>query len=222
MDKLIEGALRFQNEVYPRERQLYERLAEGQSPHSLLITCSDSRLVPSVLLQAKPGELFVCRNAGNIVPPHGYPSGGVSATIEYAVRVLKVRHIIVCGHSDCGAMKAVLHPETVAGLPAVADWITYAERARAVALEVAGEAAADDLIERVIRENVLAQLNHLRTLPYVAAKVAGGALQLHGWTFDIRRGRFWVWQGEKRRWRELEEVAGDGGERAGEGAAGES
>lgn len=209
MEKLIAGALRFQNEVYPSQRQLYEQLASGQSPHTLLITCSDSRLVPGILLQAGPGEIFVCRNAGNIVPAHGY-LGGISASIEYAVQVLRVQHIVVCGHSDCGAMKAVLHPENLSGLPAVAHWMRYAERARAVALEAAGGAGEDELVERVIHENVLAQLDHLRTLPCVAARLASGTLQLHGWVFDIRHGRFRVWDSAQRQWRPLEAQAGAG------------
>jgi carbonic anhydrase len=205
MKKLIEGVLRFQKEIYPQHRELYQTLADGQSPRWLLITCSDSRVVPSLLVQSNPGELFICRNAGNIVPAHGDHSGGVAATIEYAVQVLKVRHLIVCGHSDCGAMKAVLHPERVAELPAVAHWIGYAERARAVVLETADGASEAELIARLTDENVLAQLDNLRTLPPVAAKLRAGTLEIHGWMYDIRSGRFRAWDAEEERWRPIEE-----------------
>src|SRR5262245_47317068 len=129
---LLEGLVRFQDEVFPRHRDLYRTLISQQHPDVLILTCSDSRIVTSSFFQARPGDLFVCRNAGNLAPPHGESSSGVSATIEYAVQVLQVRHIVVCGQSDCGAMKAVLHPEKVAGLPAVANWLKHAERAAAV------------------------------------------------------------------------------------------
>lgn len=207
MKKLIEGAQRFQDEVFLQNQKLFQKLAKGQSPRWLFIACSDSRVVPSQLLQADPGELFICRNAGNIVPAHGEHSGGVSATIEYAVQVLKVRHIIVCGHSDCGAMKAVMNPESVADLPAVASWVRYAERARAVVLETANGHAEEQLLERLTEENVLAQIDNLRTLPCVAAKLSAHALELHGWFYDIEHGRFRVWQPDGGRWVPLAELA---------------
>lgn len=207
MKKLIEGVLHFQNEIYPQHRELYENLAESQSPRWLFITCSDSRIVPNLLLQSDPGELFICRNAGNIVPAHGDHSGGVSATIEYAVQVLGVKHIIICGHSNCGAMKAVLHPESVVELPAVAHWIAYAERARAVVLETSNGDSDEQLIASLIDENVLAQLDNLRTLPCVAAKLKTGTLEIHGCVYDIRSGHFRVWDETEARWRPIEEIA---------------
>ena len=203
MKQLIDGILQFQNTTFPANRALYQSLAGGQSPQWLFITCSDSRVVPNMLLDAAPGELFVCRNAGNIVPAFGDHAGGVSATIEYAVQVLKVRHIIVCGHSDCGAMKAVLHPEKVAALPAVASWISYADRARAVVIDTLGNADYDSQLVAVTEENVLAQLDNLRTHPSVGAKVRSGALELHGWVFDIRHGTFKTWNGEAGAWEPL-------------------
>jgi len=205
MKKLIEGALAFQRDVFPKHRRLYSDLATGQAPRWLFITCSDSRVVPNLMVQTDPGELFICRNAGNIVPAHGEHSGGVAATIEYAVQVLKVKHIIICGHSDCGAMRAVLHPEKVADLPAVAQWVAFADRARAVVLETSQGATEDQMVEALIEENVLAQLDNLRTLPSVAAKLRAGALQIHGWVYDIRSGQFRVWSFEDGRWEQLEE-----------------
>lgn len=207
MKKLIEGALRFQSEVYPNHRALYRGLASQQSPRWLLIACSDSRVVPSMLVQSGPGDLFICRNAGNIVPAHGEHSGGVSATIEYAVSVLKVKHIIVCGHSDCGAMRAVLNPDTLAGLPAVSNWIRYAERARAVVFESPSAASESSMLESLTQENVLAQLDNLRTLPSVAAKLKADLIQIHGWMYDIAEGHFSTWDANSDRWRPLEEMA---------------
>ncbi len=221
MRKLIEGALRFETEIFPQQRELYTELAGGQSPQWLMIACSDSRVVPSLLLQAGPGELFICRNAGNIVPAHGEYSGGVAATIEYAVQVLKVQHLIVCGHSDCGAMKAVLHPESVQQLPAVAHWVQYAQSARAVVLETANGESEQRLLEMLTQENVLAQLDNLRTLPCVAAKLRTGALTLHGWFYDIAHGRFTTWNAEGRAWRPLADLLADAPAYANGGAAAE-
>jgi carbonic anhydrase len=207
MKKLIAGALHFQQEIFPRHRERYQELASSQSPRWLFITCSDSRVQPNVMVQAGPGELFICRNAGNIVPAHSDASGGVSATIEYAVQVLNVKHIIVCGHSDCGAMKAVLHPDKVAKLPAVAKWVAYAERARAVVLESPNGDSEPQLLERLTQENVVAQLDNLRTLPCVAAKLKSRALEIHGWLYDIANGQFRVWDSAHDSWRGLHEVA---------------
>lgn len=192
MEQLLSGMSRFQTDVFPAQRHLYERLASGQEPHTLFIGCSDSRLVPNDLLQAGPGDLFICRNAGNIVPPHGDALGGVSATVEYAVEVLKVKHVIVCGHSDCGAMRALMHPERVQHLRAVAKWIRYAERVSAVARELHGDDGDHGLLERLIEENVIAQLDNLVTHPSVAAKMRKGTLQIHGIVFDISSGGFMI------------------------------
>ncbi len=209
MKKLIEGVLRFQNEYYPLHRELYQELASGQSPRWLFIACSDSRIVTDTLAQVGPGELFIYRNAGNIVPAHNDQAGGAGATIEYAVQVLGVKHIIVCGHSDCGAMKAVLHPDRVQHLPAVAQWIRYADRARAVVLETAEPKSEQDLLELLTEENVLAQLDNLRTLPSVAAKLKAGLLAIHGWTYDIPSGQFHSWDENQERWRPLHEYAAE-------------
>ncbi len=203
MQKLIEGLKHFQTHVYPQRKALFEKLATGQSPETLIVTCSDSRVMLEMLLDAKPGDLFVCRNAGNIVPPHLDHSGGVSATIEYAVQVLNVKHIVVCGHSDCGAMKAVLHPESVATLPSVAKWIAYGDRARAVALSQRDGKSEAELIRLVIEENVVAQLDNLRTHPFVAARLRSDAVELHGWVFNIKDGTFREWNAARRTWHDL-------------------
>lgn len=191
MEKFLAGITKFQNEVFPTSRHIYEQLADGQAPDTLYIGCSDSRVLPNELMQAKPGELFICRTAGNLVPPYGEAlGGGVGATVEYAVEVLKVRHIVMCGHSDCGAMKALVHPEKLKDLKAVAQWIRHADRVAAVAAELHGDLNDRDFLNRLIEENVIAQLDHLMTYPCVARKVRSGNLYLHGLVFDIPSGQF--------------------------------
>jgi carbonic anhydrase len=190
MEKFLAGIAKFQNEVFPNSRHLYEQLAEGQSPETLYIGCSDSRVLPNELMQAKPGDLFICRTAGNLVPPYGEAVGGVGATLEFAVEVLKVRHIVLCGHSDCGAMKALMNPEKLKGLKMVQQWIRHADRVAAVAAELHGDLNDRDYLARLIEENVVAQLDHLMTYPCVASKVRSGNLYMHGLVFDIASGEF--------------------------------
>lgn len=187
MEKFIAGITRFQNEVFPRDRHLYEQLAAGQNPETLYIGCSDSRVLPNELMQAKPGELFICRTAGNLVPPYG-EAGGVGATVEFAIEVLKVRHVVLCGHSDCGAMKALMNPDKLKGLKVVASWIRHADRVAAVAAELHGDLNDRDFLSRLIEENVVTQIDHLMTYPCVAAKVRSGNLYVHGMVFDIPSG----------------------------------
>lgn len=127
MEKLIRGIHEFQSTHFSPQRELFQRLAGGQRPDALFITCSDSRIDPSLLTQTKPGELFILRNAGNIVPPYGAANGGEGATIEYAIRALGIRDIIVCGHTHCGAMQGLLQPEALEDLPAVRSWLSHAE-----------------------------------------------------------------------------------------------
>lgn len=179
---------RFREDVFPERQALFESLAEEQRPSVLFITCSDSRVVPDLILQSEPGDLFVCRNAGNIVPPYGTMAGGVSATVEYAVAVLGVRAIVVCGHSDCGAMRALLRPQSVAELPTVRAWLEQAETARRVVKEHYPDADEDTLLRAVIEENVVAQIEHLETHPYVAARLRRGELDLYGWVYRIHTG----------------------------------
>ena len=210
MKKLLAGMVRFQNEVFPRSRHIYQQLAREQQPETLFICCSDSRVVPHDLTQTLPGELFICRNAGNIVPAHGDVLGGVSATVEYAVQVLKVKHVIICGHSDCGAMRAVLHPEKVQAYRAVARWIRHAERVSAIAHELHHGLDDDQMLNLLIEENVVAQLDNLMTHPCVAAKMRAGSLQIHGMVFDIATGEFRILDRQTERFAPLHEVIAGG------------
>lgn len=180
VDKILSGLSQFQRDVYPKHRELFEKLALGQRPDALFITCADSRIDPCLLTQTKPGDLFICRVIGNVVPPYPDAIGGVSATIEYAVGVLGVPDVIVCGHTDCGVMKSVINPEPVSALPSVSAWLGYARPAR--------EAAGTDDVLAITEANVLQQLENLRTHPSVAARLAEGDLTLHGWVYHIAEG----------------------------------
>ncbi len=193
MKRILEGFAKFQTEIFPEEQQLFQRLAAGQNPEALFLTCSDSRVVPSLITHTKPGDLFVCRNAGNIAPAYGEVIGGVSATIEYAVLALNVQHIIICGHSDCGAMKALLEPQKLEGMPSVIAWLRHAERARFVVRENYTHLQGAALLEALIEQNVIAQVENIKTHPAVAARLMKGALELHGWVYDIETGSVRAW-----------------------------
>jgi carbonic anhydrase len=188
MQKLVDGNQRFQANTVSAERDFYQGLAEGQSPETLFITCSDSRIDPNLLTNTRPGELFVIRNAGNMVPPYGAANGGEGATVEYAVAALGVKHVVVCGHSHCGAMKGLLNVAGLDELPAVRSWLGHAETTRRVMRENYGHLEGAALVTATVQENVLAQLENLRTHPAVAARVARGALQLHGWVYKLETG----------------------------------
>lgn len=210
MKKILSGLKHFQDHVFPDEQALFRRLASSQSPEALFLTCSDSRIMPGLLTQTKPGDLFICRNAGNIAPPHGEAAGGVSATIEYAVVALQVRDIIVCGHSDCGAMKALLHPEMVTGMPTVAAWLRHCERARVVTLENFEHLDEPALLATVTEQNVLTQLDHLRTLPFVASRLKKNKLTLHGWVYQIETGVVRAYDPSDQRFVPIREIAEPG------------
>jgi carbonic anhydrase len=188
MQKLIQGIHQFQQDHFRSLHGLFQQLARGQNPETLFITCSDSRIDPCLMTQSRPGDLFILRNAGNIVPPHGAPVNGEAATVEYAVAVLGVKDIIVCGHSQCGAMKALLDPASLRDLPATAAWLRYAEATRRVIAASYGHLSGDDLLTATIEENVLTQLENLRTLPAVAAGIRTGAVHLHGWVYKFETG----------------------------------
>jgi carbonic anhydrase len=193
MQKLIQGIHRFQAETFRPLQGLFEQLAHGQAPETLFITCSDSRIDPNLLTRSQPGDLFILRNAGNIVPPHGAANGGEAATIEFAVAALGVKDVIVCGHSHCGAMKGLLEPGAVAALPAVAGWLAHAETTRRIVRENYRDLAPDRLLTLTVEENVLVQLENLRTLPAVAARLRKGDLHLHGWVYKIETGEVFAY-----------------------------
>ena len=188
-----------------RLQGLFEQLAKGQNPETLFITCSDSRIDPSLLTQAKPGDLFILRNAGNIVPPHGAGNGGEAATIEFAVAALGVKDIIICGHSHCGAMQGLLQPEQVASLPAVSSWLSHAETTRRIMRDNYGHLEGDRLLTATVEENVLVQLENLRTLPAVGSRLVRGDLHLHGWVYKIETGEVFAYDVENAQFVKLAE-----------------
>lgn len=205
MQKLIQGIHQFQGKSFLPLQGLFEQLAKGQNPETLFITCSDSRIDPSLLTQAKPGDLFILRNAGNIVPPHGAGNGGEAATIEFAVAALGVKDIIICGHSHCGAMQGLLKPEQVASLPAVASWLSHAEMTRRIMRENYGHLDGDRLLTATVEENVLVQLENLRTLPAVGSRLVRGDLHLHGWVYKIETGEVFAYDVENAQFVKLAE-----------------
>jgi carbonic anhydrase len=182
VDKLLGGVTRFQEHVYPKHQDLFEKLALGQRPEALFVTCADSRIDPCLLTQTKPGELFICRVIGNIVPPYPDAIGGVSATIEYAAGVLRVPTIIVCGHTDCGVMKGALNPEALAEYPNVTAWLRYAD------VEHREANPSAEFLLALTEHNVLAQLKNLRSHPAVAKRLDEGDLKMHGWVYHIGPG----------------------------------
>lgn len=184
---LVERYRRFQREGFPERRRLFDELAQGQKPRVLFITCSDSRVVPSLILSGDPGDIFECQIVGNIVPAYGDSFGGVSATLEYAVTVLGVQAIIVCGHSDCGAMRAVHDSEQFSHLTALAIWLRHADAAKRIVRGVARDLTEQEEIALLTRENVIAQLDHLRTHPAVALGRRNG-LEIFGWIYHIQSG----------------------------------
>ena len=194
MERLVRGLHAFQTRAFDDHRALFERLVEaGQSPEALFITCSDSRISPSMLTQSKPGDLFIIRTAGNIVPAHGAPVSGEAATIEYAVKGLGVKDIIVCGHSHCGAMHAVIEPEKMEHMPLLKQWLEHAAATRQIIEENYADRQGPARLTAAIEENVLVQVENLRTHPVVAARLSRGDLHLHAWVYKIETGEVFAY-----------------------------
>jgi carbonic anhydrase len=190
VQKLEAGIHHFQATYFASNRGLFEQLAEtGQRPETLFITCCDSRVVPTLITNAAPGELFIVRNVGNIVPSvERGVLGGVSAAIEYAVEVLQVGHVIVCGHTNCGAIAAILRPEGVGHLPFVTRWLAESARIPKLIEERYGHLDGEERMTAAVQENVLVQLENLRTFEFVARRLDSGALKMSGWVFKIATG----------------------------------
>lgn len=185
IEKLKEGLHKFLHNVHASERELFEQLGRGQAPRVLFITCADSRIAPSLITQTKPGELFVLRNVANIVPPASADEESEAAVVEYAVSALKVDDVIVCGHTQCGGIQAVLDPSKVAELPAVRGWLRHAASLDPDELvELQGE----ERLMAAVEHNVITQLSNLHTHPAIASAMDAGRLNLHGWVYDVGAG----------------------------------
>jgi carbonic anhydrase len=188
MTRLIQGVLQFQRRIFGTKQSLFGRLAKGQSPPTLFITCSDSRINPNLLTQTEPGDLFILRNAGNLVPAHGSPPNGEAATIEYAVAHLKVRDIVLCGHAHCGAVNGLLALDSLASMPSVVQWLAHAREVLDRLPPVGPGLTAEQRANLAVETNVLVQMEHLRGHPPVRAALDAGALRLHGWVYDFETG----------------------------------
>jgi carbonic anhydrase len=205
MQKLVSGLHKFQSEFFLSNKELFNRLARGQKPEALFIGCSDSRVIPNLITQTGPGDLFVLRNAGNIIPPHGSGCKGELATIEFAIEALNVKDIVVCGHTLCGAMRGLLNPEIVTRMPAVKDWLTYAEATRRLISDNYKHLEGDALLTAAVEENVLVQIENLRTHPSVWSKLSRNEISIHGWVYKIETGEVFEYDVERAQFTPLSE-----------------
>jgi carbonic anhydrase len=216
MKKLVKGLVEFRKNIRPNYLETFAKLALGQSPDTLFIACSDSRVVPNLFASTDPGDLFVVRNVGNIVPPchcHGTGlSGGdksEAAAIEFAVHELKVSNLIVCGHSECGAMRALLEKSMAVEMPNLAEWLLDGKK-------IIDRLHHDDDFakglakhNRLSQLNVLQQLENLKTYPIVQQKIQEGALKLHGWWFELGQAEVYAYEEIDGKFIVIDEVEAD-------------
>lgn len=189
MKKLIRGLDKFRQTYVSSHQELLEQLSHGQTPRVLFITCSDSRVAPNLITDTDVGELFVIRNAGNIIPPYGAADGGEGGTIEYAINALGIEQVVVCGHSNCGAMKGLLKLNKLQkDMPLVYDWLKHAESTRRLVMENYPHYQGKDLLEILVAENVLIQIENLKTYPIVRARLHQGRLKIYAWIYNIENG----------------------------------
>jgi len=205
MSRFAAGVLKFQNEVFPEKKDLFHRLSMGQNPEALFITCSDSRIETAMITQTDPGDLFICRNAGNIVPPHTTQTGGMTASIEFAVGALKVPHIVICGHTECGAMKGAMNRAGLTGLPHVREWLGYAQGAVDIVESIGKDLDPEQKMMLLLEQNVMLQMQHLKTHPTVAVAMANNAIRLHGWVYDIKTGDVRAYDEPSGKWLPVQE-----------------
>ena len=187
MQKIINGYLQFKESGFKERKDLFEKLSSSQSPEVLFITCSDSRIDPNLITQTEPGDLFVIRNAGNIVPPYTAESDGIVASIEFAVVALGVKHIVVCGHSNCGAMKGAINTSGLSTLPKVKGWLNYCSEAVTIVQSRENNLKSDEL-NSVTEENVLLQIRRLEQYPEISKRLATGDIEIQGWVYEIGSG----------------------------------
>ena len=203
VQQLVAGVHHFRSQVFKEQRDLFERLGTGQSPNTMFITCSDSRIDPNLITQTSPGDMFVFRNAGNMIPAYGATNGGETAAVEFAIRALDVKDIIICGHSQCGAMKGLLKPEMLKELPDTARWLQLAETTRQIVRAKYQHLSGDELLSATIEENVLSQIENLQTHPAVAVGLMRGTLKLHAWHYEIETGEIYAYDIESGQFKPL-------------------
>jgi carbonic anhydrase len=187
--RIIQGVQKFQRRIFGKKEALFQRLGEGQSPLALLITCSDSRINPNLLTQTEPGELFILRNAGNLVPPYGDAPSGEAATVEYALHHLHVRDVIVCGHSRCGAIQGLLAPRALEAMPQVKRWLEFARPVLDRLPREDKTLSPATMLGLAVEQNTLVQVEHLQTYPVVQEALVAGKLRLHAWVYHFETGK---------------------------------
>jgi carbonic anhydrase len=199
MHQLVEGIHHFHNIGFRERQELFSRLRQGQQPEACMITCADSRIVPNLITNSQPGELFIVRNVGNIIPCFGTNNNGEMAAIEYAVAELGIEDIIICGHTGCGAMNALVSQTTTDDprrLGLVTSWLRHAQATLEIVRDHYGHLQGEKLADIAAEENVLVQLEHLRTLPVIASRVPSGRVRLHGWMYKINSGEVFFYESE--------------------------
>jgi carbonic anhydrase len=188
MKNLLQGLHHFRSGMFVKERELFTKLVEGQNPSTLFISCSDSRVMPALITQAGPGDLFELRNAGNMVPPFGASNGGESATIEFAVAGLGVKDIVICGHTHCGALKGLLNMTNCESMPLVRQWLQHAETTRRIMDENYSNLPPEHRLNVAVQEHVLVQVENIQTHPAVAVKLQRGEIHIHAWVYKLESG----------------------------------
>ncbi|MFO0954404.1 MAG: carbonic anhydrase [Isosphaeraceae bacterium] len=209
MQRLIDGYQKFRQEVYPEKREHYSSLASGQNPEFLLITCSDSRVQPLEFTGTEAGDFFVERCLGNVIPEYGQADTETASIIEYAVMALKVRHILVVGHSQCGAMKGLLDPKSLEGMPMVAAWLENARATLDHVREHHADLTGEALLDATVRANIVIMLDRVRNMPCVERALQAGGIDVHGWLFDIEHGRVLEYDPEAKSFVELHPTGGE-------------
>ncbi|MGC1182974.1 carbonic anhydrase [Legionella sp.] len=205
MLQLMKGIRYFGKNIYPQKKKLYDSLTQGQYPIALFITCSDSRIAPALITHTEPGDLFIVRNVGNIVPFYSSIPSGEAAAIEYALEELKIKDIIICGHSHCGAMKGLMTQNLELKLPAVAAWLTYAQPTLKKFKEKYDEHSPASL-DCVTKENILVQIENLKTHPAVLKRLEQHELNLHAWFYDFESGEILIYNHEQQEFISFDKV----------------
>ncbi|MCX5270059.1 MULTISPECIES: carbonic anhydrase [Streptomyces] len=202
MQSLIDHARSFPAKIADHQQD-FANLARGQRPMAVFVSCSDSRVIPSLITGARPGEIFELRTAGNIVPRYrASASCGVAASLEFAVKALQVPDIIVCGHSHCGAVQGLMHRQSLESLPLMQRWLAGAGHIRERLVAARAKSLGDDPVE-VTQRHLLTQLDHLRSYPWIAQRLSAGRLRLHGWYYTVDTGEVLACQPGSREFRRL-------------------
>jgi len=206
MKKLYKGIHKFQESYFKKEEEFFKRLSKEQETEVLFITCADSRVDPNLVTQSRPGELFIVRNVGNIIPPYDEikDKNSVAAAIEFAVLSLKVKDIIVCGHSNCGAMEALYKDEKeLTNMPHLKDWLKLAAPVKDIVLKYYPMIQSEARQRITEEENVLCQLHNIQTYPFVQEALNAGVLHLHGWRYNIETGKIYAYDTDADMFKEI-------------------